>query len=46
MVLEAEKMCGRYAEGTNLITIASVDGDDTVYSLKMFSERTGVRMWG
>jgi len=31
MVLKAEKMCGRYAEGTNLITTASMDGNDMVY---------------
>jgi len=24
-------MCGRYAEGTNLITTASMDGNDMVY---------------
>jgi hypothetical protein len=28
MVLEAEKMCGRYEERANLITTASVDGND------------------
>jgi hypothetical protein len=30
MVLEAEKMCGRYAERTYLITAASMDGNDIV----------------
>jgi len=31
MVLEAEKMCGRYAGGTNLITTESMDGNDMVH---------------
>jgi hypothetical protein len=42
MVLEAERNCERYAEGTNLITTVRMDGYDMVYCLKIFSVRTGV----
>lgn len=41
---DAQKMCGRYREGTSLTTTERMGGHDVFY-VKTFAVRAGVRTW-